>query len=75
MEDKIIWSLFFLIFIVWGVLCIKFPEFMLRTTATNTLKRKPIQKELKRYKNSGYIMLIFGIGLIVFTLLRGFKNI
>lgn len=40
MSDKFILSLFFSVFILFGILCIRFPDFMFRTAATNTWKRK-----------------------------------
>ncbi|WP_373231854.1 hypothetical protein [Cohnella sp.] len=75
MEDRITVSLFFLIFIIWGIAGILFPEFMYKTTATNTLKKTPSRSAIKRYKISGYVMLIIGVSLIIVTLLGGLKGI
>lgn len=75
MTDRIIISLFLLIFVVWGVLSIKFPNFMYKTTALNTLKKTPSKESLQRYKMSGYVMLLIGIVMIIITLLGGLKGV
>ena len=77
MVDKLTFSLFFfIVFVLWmGLLSILKPEFMVRTTATNTLKKKPTKAQIKRYKISGYAWMIVGITLIIITFLGGFKGI
>jgi hypothetical protein len=76
MAAKLIFSLFFFfVFVVWGIIGIIFPEFTYRTTATNTLKKKPTKSAIKRYKFSSYMMVIVGIVLIIVTLLGGFKGV
>jgi len=75
LTDRIIISLFLLIFVVWGVLSIKFPNFMYKTTALNTLKKTPSKESLQRYKMSGYVMLLIGIVMIIITLLGGLKGV
>ncbi|QYR20243.1 hypothetical protein KZ483_20755 [Paenibacillus sp. sptzw28] len=67
MHDKVIWSLGFLIFIVWGAVIIVFPEFMYKTTATNTLKKKPSRAAVLRFKIGGYVMLSVGFILVGLT--------
>lgn len=64
MGDRILLASFFMIFIIWGVLCLKFPEFMFRTNGTNTLKKKPTAEQLKRV----------GITLIIIALFGGFTE-
>ncbi|MNJ75538.1 hypothetical protein D3C77_726470 [compost metagenome] len=57
MGDRIIFSLIILPFIVWGILGVIFPVFMYKKTALNTLKKEPTQKEIRRSKTSGFVML------------------
>ncbi len=46
MTDKFLLSSFiFIIFVVGGILGYIFPEFKVRTTATNTLKKRNLVKE------------------------------
>jgi len=68
-------SLFQLIFVVWGDLSSKFPDFMYKTTALNTLKKTPSKEALQRYKMSGCVMLLIGIVMIIITLLGGLKGV
>lgn len=68
MADRIIMSaLFFLIFCGYGFLNIRFTEFMIKTTASNTYKKKVTKAMVKRYKIGGYLFVVFGLRLIVFT--------
>jgi hypothetical protein len=75
MIDRIIFSLFCLPFVAWGILGILKPEIMYKTTAINTLKKVPKKNDIKRYRVSGYVMLIFGVVLIIVILIGGFKEI
>jgi len=61
-----------MMFVIWGGLCIFFPEFMYRTNSYNSLKKKPKPRDLKRFRISGYVMLTFGVALIVIALTGGF---
>ncbi|WP_055107967.1 hypothetical protein [Paenibacillus ihumii] len=71
MGDRIIFSLLILPFIIWGIVGVIFPVFMYKTTALNTLKKKPTQEEIRRSKTNGFVMLAIGVILVVITLIGG----
>lgn len=76
MLDRIIVSLlFFIIFVVGGLLAIKFPDFIYKTTALNTLRKTPSEAARQRYKTSGYVMLVIGIVMMIIALLGGLKGL
>ncbi|MFD0959135.1 hypothetical protein [Paenibacillus chungangensis] len=69
MMGKIIAVMFVIPFILLSLLSIFFPEIAVRTTALNTLKKKPSKGAVNRYKKSGYVMLIGSIVLIVLIIM------
>ncbi|WP_127579532.1 hypothetical protein [Paenibacillus koleovorans] len=74
MTDRIILAVMFvLILVVPGLMGIFFPEIDFKTTATNTLKKKPSKAALKRYRVGGFITVIVGIALIVVVFVGGFN--
>jgi len=77
MEERIVFSIFTLIiFVLWmGLLSIIKPEFMVKTTALNTLKKTPTKSQIRRYKLSGYFWLVAGIVLIIIIMFGGFEKI
>lgn len=77
MGDRIIVSVFILIVVVlWmGVLTIVKPEYVFKTTAINTLKKKPTKAQIKSYKMSGYAWVIVGVVLIILVMTGKIGNL
>lgn len=76
MQGKWIMSIiFFLMFCGYGILNIVFTEFMIRTTASNTYKKKVTKAMIKRYKIGGYVFIFIGIMLIIVTWFGGLKGL
>lgn len=75
MGDRITLAIFLIIiFIVPGVLSIKKPEMMYRTSATKVYPKTPSKSAIKRFKISGYVGVALGVILVVVALLGGFKG-
>lgn len=74
MIDRIILSLTFIPFIIWGLIGIFSPELSYKTTSIHTFKKKPTKFAIKRYKFSSYIMLIVGVILIILAISGGFEG-
>lgn len=75
MRDKLILSSFLLVFVIGGWLGAKFPEINYRTSSYHLRNKKPSKAEIKRFKISSYIMMGFGIFLIIMVFLGGFKGV
>jgi len=67
-QDKIIFSIPPITFIIFGVLCVIFPSQMFKTAATNTLKKKPTQANIITYKIGGVVFILIGATLVFLTL-------
>ncbi len=76
MESKMVLAGFiFLLLVVGGALVVAFPAFFVKTTALNTLKKKPTKAQIRRYRISGVVYIVLGIVLITITFLGGFKGV
>ncbi|CAM3744024.1 hypothetical protein [Marinicrinis lubricantis] len=74
-EDRIILAcMFFVIFVIPGIVGIIKPELTYRAQATNTLNKKPSKSAIKRFRMGSYVMLIVGVLLITAALHGGFKG-
>ncbi|MNZ98257.1 hypothetical protein D3C78_1175340 [compost metagenome] len=72
LEDRLLFSLMILPFVIWGVLSIKFPVFMFKTSATNNTKKTPTLKDIRKSKISGCVMLTIAIILLIINFTGGF---
>ena len=73
MTEKLVAIMFVIPFIIVSLLSIFFTDIAVRTTAINTLKKKPTKEALKRYKLSGYVMFVGSIVLIILILMGKVK--
>ncbi|MFD0586546.1 hypothetical protein ACFQZE_00925 [Paenibacillus sp. GCM10027627] len=75
MQTKVDFSLLILPFVIYGILGIKYPDLMFKTSGINNLKKKPTKSQLKRSLISAYLTLISGLVLLILIFAGVFKGI
>lgn len=75
MNDRIILTIFFMIFVAWGILGIVRPDITYRTIGSNTWKKQPRKLDIKFARIRGYIFVCVGLSLILITWIGGFRGV